>query len=43
MADRTQYAARATDDSDMDRMREALLHFMELNDYLDDQAIPAMV
>lgn len=41
VADRTQYAARATNDSDMDRMREALLHFVELNDYLDDQAIPA--
>src|SRR4051812_33067965 len=40
VADRTQYAARATD---MDRMREALLHFVELNDYLDDQAIAAAV
>lgn len=38
--DRVQYAARATNDSDMKRMREALLHFVELNDYLDDQAIP---
>jgi transcriptional regulator with XRE-family HTH domain len=43
MADRAQCAARATNDSDMDRMREALLRFVELNDYLDDQAIPATV
>jgi transcriptional regulator with XRE-family HTH domain len=42
-ADRAQYAARATPGSDMDRMREALLHFVELNDFLDDQAIPATV
>lgn len=43
VADRAQYAARATNDSDMDHMREALLHFMELNDYLDDQAIPTTI
>lgn len=43
VADRTQYAARATNDCDMDRIRVALLHFAELNDYLDDQAIPATV
>ena len=43
IADRAQCAARATNDSDMDRMREALLRFVELNDYLDDQAIPATV
>jgi transcriptional regulator with XRE-family HTH domain len=43
MANRVQYAARATHDSGMDRMREALLHFLELHDYLDDQAIPATV
>jgi transcriptional regulator with XRE-family HTH domain len=43
VADRVQYAARATNDSDLDRMRESLLHFVELNDYLDDQAIPATV
>ncbi|MCX0269687.1 helix-turn-helix transcriptional regulator [Nocardia zapadnayensis] len=40
---RAQYAARATNGSDMSRMREALLHFLELNDYLDDQAIPATI
>lgn len=43
VADRIQCAARATNDSDMDRIRETLLHFLELNDYLDDQAIPASV
>lgn len=42
-ADRAQCAARATHDSGMDRMREALLHFLELDDYLDDQAIPGTV
>lgn len=41
VADRVQHAARATNDSGMERMREALLHFLELNDYLDDLAIPA--
>jgi transcriptional regulator with XRE-family HTH domain len=43
LTQRTQFAARATNDSEMDRMREALLHFVELNDYLDDQAVPATV
>lgn len=43
VADRVECAARATCDSGMDRMREALLNFLELNDYLDDQAIPATV
>jgi hypothetical protein len=38
-----QCAARATNDASMDGMREALLHFLELDDYLDDQAIPAVV
>lgn len=40
VADRVQCAARATNDSGMEGMRETLLHFLELNDYLDDQAIP---
>lgn len=40
-ADRVQCAARATNDSDMEGMRQALLHFLELDDYLDDHAIPA--
>jgi transcriptional regulator with XRE-family HTH domain len=43
VAERAQCAARATKDSGMDRMREALLHFLELDDYLDDLAIPATV
>ncbi len=43
VADRAQCAARATDDSGMDGMREALLHFLELDEYLNDQAIPATV
>ena len=43
VAERVQYAARGTNNADMDGMREALLHFLELNDYLDDQAIPATV
>lgn len=43
VADRVECAARATNDSSMDRMREALLGFLELDDYLADQAIPATV
>ncbi len=43
VADRVQCVARATNDSGMDRMREALLHFLELDSYLDDQTIPATV
>jgi transcriptional regulator with XRE-family HTH domain len=43
VAARVQCAARATNDSGMEQMREALLHFLELNDYLDDQAIPITV
>jgi transcriptional regulator with XRE-family HTH domain len=39
-AQRVQYAARATNDSAMDKMRQRLLHFIELDAYLDDQAIP---
>ena len=43
VADRVQCAARATNDSGMESMRHALLHFLELDDYLDDQAIPATI
>ncbi|HEY2701248.1 MAG TPA: helix-turn-helix transcriptional regulator [Pseudonocardiaceae bacterium] len=43
VADRAQYAARATNNSGMAEMREALLHFLELNEYLDGQAIPPTV
>lgn len=41
VADRVQCSARATSDSGMDVMREKLLHFLELDEYLDDQIIPA--
>jgi hypothetical protein len=43
VADRVRCAARATNGSGMDGMREALLHFLELDDYLADQAIPNTV
>ena len=43
VADRAQCVARATNDCSMDGMREALLHFLELDSYMDDQAIPAAV
>ncbi|MCT1803965.1 helix-turn-helix domain-containing protein [Kocuria carniphila] len=41
VAGRVQCAARATNGSNMDSMRQRLLHFMELDAYLDDYAIPA--
>jgi len=41
VVDRVQCAARATNGSDMAGMRQALLHFLELDEYLDEQAIPA--
>ena len=40
VADRAQCAARPTNDSGTDDMCQALLHFLELDDYLNDQAIP---
>lgn len=40
VADRVELAARATNGSTMDEMRGALTHFLEINDYLDDQAVP---
>jgi transcriptional regulator with XRE-family HTH domain len=40
VAQRVQCAARATNDVDMSDMREALLHFLELDEYLSGQAIP---
>ena len=43
VAERAEGAARATNHADMDGMREALLHFLELDDYLSGQAILAMV
>ena len=39
IADRVQYAARATNGSDMSTMRRRLLHFMEVDAYLDYQGI----
>lgn len=41
VAERVQCAARATGNSGMEAMYQALLHFVELDDYLSDQAIPA--
>lgn len=43
VAERVQCAARATNGSDMSDMRQTLLSFLELDAYLDDQAIPATV
>lgn len=42
VADRVQCAARATNGSDMEKMRQRLLHFIELDAYLDDQGIPEL-
>ena len=42
VADRVQCAARSTNGEDMDAMRQRLLHFMELDAYLDDHAIPGL-
>jgi transcriptional regulator with XRE-family HTH domain len=41
VAGRMQCAARATNGADMAAMRAKLLSYLELNAYLDDQAIPA--
>lgn len=43
VAERVQCAARATNGSGMEGMRDALLHFLELDDYLDEQAIPVAI
>lgn len=43
VAERAECAARATNHTDMDGMRETLLHFLELDNYLSGQAIPAAV
>jgi transcriptional regulator with XRE-family HTH domain len=43
VADRVQCAARATNGAEMESMRKALLHYLELSDYLDEQAIPATI
>lgn len=41
IADRAQSAARATDGAGMDEMRRELVAYLELDAYLDDQAIPS--
>lgn len=41
--ERVQCAAGATNGSDMEGMRQVLLDFLELDAYLDDQAIPATI
>src|SRR5260370_34294032 len=43
VADRVRCAARATNDSGMDAMRAALLHFLELGDDQSDRATAATV
>ncbi|GIF73307.1 helix-turn-helix domain-containing protein [Asanoa siamensis] len=43
VASRVECAARATNGSGMEDMRQALLQFLELDDYLDEQAIPATI
>jgi DNA-binding XRE family transcriptional regulator len=43
VADRVQCAARATNGCGMAAMRAALLHFLELDEYLDEHAIPATI
>ncbi|WP_241831041.1 helix-turn-helix domain-containing protein [Parafrankia soli] len=42
VADRAQYAARATNDAEMAAMRRELLHYLDLDAYLDDQGIPPL-
>ena len=41
VAERVQCVARATNGSSMDEMRAALIHYLELDAYLEDQGIPA--
>lgn len=40
VADRVYCAARSTNGAKMDSMRQRLLHFMELDAYLDEYSIP---
>lgn len=42
VAGRVYCAARSTNGANMDSMRQRLLHFMELDAYLDDYAIPVV-
>lgn len=41
VAERVQCAARATNGSSMAKMRQRMLHFIELDAFLDDQGISA--
>jgi transcriptional regulator with XRE-family HTH domain len=41
VAERVQGAARATSGANMEAMRRELLHYLELDAYLDEQGIPA--
>lgn len=43
VAGRVQCAARSANGANMEQMREKLLHFLELDAYLDDQGIPTIV
>lgn len=40
VADRVESAAPVSNGDSRDQLRQALLHFLELDAYLDDQAIP---
>lgn len=40
VSERVQFAARATNGSSMSTMRQRLMHFIEMDAYLDDQGIP---
>lgn len=42
VVDRAECVARATNGAEMDGMREKLLHFLELDAYLDGQAIQSV-
>jgi transcriptional regulator with XRE-family HTH domain len=43
VGERVQSAARATQGASMDAMRRELVHYLELDAYLDDQGIPVSV
>lgn len=38
--DRAECAARATDGADMESMRQEMLHYLELDAYLEEQGVP---
>ncbi|WP_198153163.1 helix-turn-helix transcriptional regulator [Pseudofrankia sp. DC12] len=42
VAERVQYAARATGGAEMAEMRRELLRFLDLDAYLDDQGLPSL-